>query len=457
MTTVNKYRFYCESENAYKTVWGESPPTKCPDESTHTIDEESITIVNNITENDVRVKSKTTNASFIDNNVFVDGAIKIDLLKTAFEDLSVSQIYPVVQNDFTFSVNPDIINSTTTGVGSVTQDHNMAVISTGASADSSASLASERIIRYKPGMGVRALFTAIYSQGVEGNVQLGGIGNDDDGCFFGFNGPDFGIVRRYDGVDYWTPQSEWNIDTMDGNGLSGQVLDPTKGNIYMIQMQWLGFGAIRFFIEEKNSGRIHPVHIIRYANTHTQTSLCIPIFNMYLSNTNTTNTTDIQLKCPCIAAFIEGTIHRILGPRYGIDNDKFVSVNEFTNILTIHVKTTFNSKKNKIPIQITNMSASTSSKPTVVVLIKNASLSGTPIWQDIATGTDVVEYDTNTTTLTGGRSIMTFCIGPGNGISQYIDPYAIVLEPGNTLTLAARVPSGENTSVSGALNWISDH
>lgn len=456
MTEVNKYRFYCESEAAYKTVWGEHPPTKCPDESTHTIDTESITIVNTVAENDVRVKSKTTNASYIDANVFVDGATKIDLLKTAFEDLSVASPFPIVQTDFVFSVNPDIVDTYTSGVGTVSQSNNMAVISSGASSNSWAQLLSERKIRYKAGMGVRMLMTALFSQGVEGNQQIIGLGNDDDGFFFGFNGPDFGIMRRYSGTDYWTPQSDWNIDKMDGHGLSGQLLDPTKGNIYMIQMQWLGFGAIKFFIEEAHTGRIHPVHIVKYANMYTETSVSVPIFNIVLESRNTTNTTDILLKSPCISAFIEGTIHRILGPRYGIDNDKFVSSNNFTNILTIKVKDNYCSKINKIPIQITNITACSSEKVAVVVLIKNAVMSGTPIWTDISINTSVVEYDTNQTTLTGGRSLMTFCIAPGNGSSQYIDPYAIVLDAGCTLTLAARVPTAENTSISAALNWVED-
>jgi hypothetical protein len=224
----------------------------------------------------------------------------------------------------------------------------------------------------------------------------------------------------------------------------------------MIQMQWLGFGAIKFFIEESVSGRIHPVHVISYANMYTETTIGVPIFNIYLESLNTTNTTEIILRTPCISAFIEGTIHQILGPRYGIDNDKFVSSNTFTNILTIRVKNTFYGKLNKIPIQLNNMTACSSQKTAVIVLIKNAVMAGTAIWSDIATQTSVVEYDTNQTTMSGGRSLMTFCIGPGHGFSQSIDPYAIVLDAGCTLTIAARVPTGDNTSVTAALNWIED-
>ena len=456
MTILNKYRFWCETEQVYKTVWDEVTPTKCPDDINHTIDTESITILNTVSDTNVVVKSKTTNDSLINNSVFVDGSTKIDVLKTAFEDLSVAQPFPIVQTDFVFSVNSDIVDTYTTGSGSVSQSGNMAVISSGASANSSATLLSERKIRYRAGMGVRMLVTGVFSPGVEGSTQLLGLGNDDDGFFFGYNGTEFGIMRRCDGVDYWTSKTDWNIDRMDGTGLSGQNLNTSMGNIYMIQLQWLGFGAIKFFIEESISGRIHPIHIIRFANTSITTTVSCPIFNIMLQSKNTTNTTNIVLKTPCISAFIEGTVFRILGPRFGIDNDKIITSNTFTNILTIRVKDTFSGKTNKIPIQINNMTASTSMKPVVIVLIKNASINGTSEWRDISTQNSVVEYDTNATTLNGGRSLMTFCIGPGNGISQIIDPYAIVIDAGCTLTIAARVPNSQNTSVSAALNWIED-
>jgi hypothetical protein len=456
-TTVNKYRIFCETESAYKTVWGEEVPTLCPSDTAHTIDTDTITIVDTVTQNDVVVKSQTTNSTYIPQNVFVDGSTKIDVLKTAFEDLSVAQPFPIVQTDFVFSVNPDIIDTVEYGSGTVTQSGNMAVISSGAASNSYARLLSERQIRYKPGMGVRMLATSVMTPGVEGNTQILGIGNNSDGFFFGYNGPDFGIMRRCGGVDHWTPQTQWNVDRMDGTGLSGQTLHTSNGNIYMIQMQWLGFGAIKFFIEETNSGRIHPVHVIRYANTSPNTTVQVPIFNVCLESKNTTNTSDVVIKTPCISAFIEGTIHRILGPRYGIDNDKYLSENVFTNILTIRVKTSYNGKTNKIPIHINNLSASTSRKPIVIVLIKNATIVGDSAWKDINTVTSVVEYDTLGTTLTGGRSLKTFCIGPGSGYSQTIDSYAIVIDAGCTLTIAARVPTAENTSISAAINWMEDH
>jgi len=45
MADIFKYRFWCNTEAAVKEVWGENPPTQCPTNEAHTIDEDSITII----------------------------------------------------------------------------------------------------------------------------------------------------------------------------------------------------------------------------------------------------------------------------------------------------------------------------------------------------------------------------------------------------------------------------
>ena len=45
MPVVNRYRIWCQTEAAYVYVWAESEPTLCPTDSGHTIDADSIAIV----------------------------------------------------------------------------------------------------------------------------------------------------------------------------------------------------------------------------------------------------------------------------------------------------------------------------------------------------------------------------------------------------------------------------
>ena len=51
MTTLYHWRFFCETENTYVYKWDTVAPTKCPNDTTDTIDTNSITIVEEITDN----------------------------------------------------------------------------------------------------------------------------------------------------------------------------------------------------------------------------------------------------------------------------------------------------------------------------------------------------------------------------------------------------------------------
>lgn len=59
MSIVYKYRLYCQSESKYKMVWGEENivPTKCPDDSNHTIS--SVSIVEKKGDNIVKIQEES--------------------------------------------------------------------------------------------------------------------------------------------------------------------------------------------------------------------------------------------------------------------------------------------------------------------------------------------------------------------------------------------------------------
>src|SRR5210317_1039571 len=52
----------------------------------------------------------------------------------------------------------------------------------------------------------------------------------------------------------WTPQTSFNIDTLDGNGPSGITINPQKLNVYQINFRWLGSGELRYAMENPVNG-----------------------------------------------------------------------------------------------------------------------------------------------------------------------------------------------------------
>ena len=60
------------------------------------------------------------------------------------------------------------------------------------------------------------------------------------------NKPTAEYVQISKTIDKKIPQSEWNLDTMDGDGPSGYNLDLTKMQMFYIDYSWYGAGFVRF-------------------------------------------------------------------------------------------------------------------------------------------------------------------------------------------------------------------
>ena len=58
MASVNNYRFRCVTEDANVFTWGEVAPTLCPNDSAHTVDLNTLTVIGSVASNDVIVANE---------------------------------------------------------------------------------------------------------------------------------------------------------------------------------------------------------------------------------------------------------------------------------------------------------------------------------------------------------------------------------------------------------------
>jgi len=65
------------------------------------------------------------------------------------------------------------------------------------------------------------------------------------------------------------PQSQWNIDKLDGTGPSGYVIDLGKMQMWYIDYSWYGAGFIRWGVRATN-GQIYYCHKLANNNTNTE-------------------------------------------------------------------------------------------------------------------------------------------------------------------------------------------
>ncbi len=398
---------------------------------------------------------ETEAGEFLNVPVSPSGKLQVDIPTTAFGEVSMAEKTPQVQLQFPYNINSAQVIAFPGNGGSVGNGNSHANMSTGTEADGFALLLSRDVLKYNAGQGAVARFTALFTTGVADSEQCIGCGNALNGFFFGYNGADFGVLRRsggkpelreleitvgsttaedititLDGIavtdvtvtnsgdatitareiadhsfanvgtgwgarvagnkitfisiepisksgvysitnattatgdfsligagqaptNVWEAQTTWNMDTMDGEGLSHMDLDHTKGNVYQISFQWLGYGMITFSIENSESGQLIPVHRIKYGNLHTAPSVANPSFPMFASATNMGNTSNLTLQTASMAAFLEGR-DGALGPQFSVT--KLLAYGTGTDerpILTIRNKQVYQGIINQVRIQPT--------------------------------------------------------------------------------------------------------
>lgn len=387
----------------------------------------------------------------LENNVTANIAVDVPL--TAFGEVMVAEPTSIINLQFPYNINTDIVSTTTANGGTVTQANSFAVLQTSAANNGSAEFSSKKAIHYFAGQGVSVKFTAIFTTGVADNTQIVGIGDSDDGFFFGYNGATFGILHRNATANNWIAQDDWNVDIMKGAGVSGMTLNPTKGNVYWIQFQWLGFGAINFYIEDQFTGTFQQVHQIKYANQNTAVTLTNPTLPLHAKTINSGNASNITLKVPSFVGFIEGKETNGL-LRNCITNRKTGITTEL-NILTIRNNSTFVAKTNKVRVFPDAFSAGITGTGDTIIRVKlNATLGGIPAYTNINANTSVVAYDVAGTTVTGGRLLYAFMVD-GNSTSNIDASYLeLQLNPGDILTISGEnYAGGAGVAINVSVSW----
>jgi hypothetical protein len=478
--------------------------------------------------------------------------------KTAFGEGSVAEPTPVVQLQFPYNINTDLIEKRENNLGSITQADGMAVMQSGASANSAAHMLSRIPVKYNPGQGALIRFTALFTTGVANSVQVAGVGEVGDGLFFGYNGTTFSILRREKGVpeiqtltisagagsssgnitinldgvskvvavvlndtarevavkiadadfsdtglgwsatvnnatiifkawsdgnkggafslddtadstgaagtfaetvagvsttNNFTAQSSWNADKFDGTGESGVTLDPTKGNVYEIKYQWLGFGLITFSIEDPDDGDYHVVHRIAYANANIEPSLQNPTLPLHIMSKNVSNTSNLTIKTSSMAGFVEGKNVGLSVLNSKSNNITNLAATELP-ILSVKNRVVHQSALNRVAVKSEFVSLATeSSKPVIFRIRLNPTLTGTPAFADVDAATSVVATDTAASGVSGGRVLLTTVLGKLD--SEIINFHELdkAIEPGEVFVITAEATSGSSQEVTVSLTW----
>lgn len=246
----------------------------------------------------------------------------------------------------------------------------------------------------------------------------------------------------------FVPQTSWNIDVLDGSGSvnnpSGSLLDTTKGNLFYVQFQYLGFGFIEFGIEDPATTEMIPVHRIKYANSNILPNFSNPTLPFVVSSRNTTCTSAISLKTASCAGFVQGKIYRLSTVTA---TNVIKEVVDTTNTYVFSVRSAFVwsgrfNQKSIIPMMI-NVSNFGANFVQVYVyrystLDNNAQFAPIEDWS-------VAELDTSSTSFSGGQLKVTAGVCSGQDVTIDMDDIDIAVEQNSAITVIAKAVGGTSS------------
>jgi hypothetical protein len=383
---------------------------------------------------------------------------------SAFGDLRVVEISPIFHSSFEYTVdNTEITTNSVVAGGTVTQADGMAVIGTSTTTGSTAILQSKTHARYHAGFGGLMRVSALFTAGVSGTVQYAGLADTagssatvKNGYMVGYDGTTFGFHRFQNDTKISVAQTSWD-DPMDGTGESGMLLDSSRLNVFFIQFQYLGAGAIKLWVE-REQGDLVLAHSIQYANSYTSPSVHNPNFYAMFIAKNGATTSNVVIKTGSYGYFVEGKTSHIEyhQPQFATGLREKTTVTTETAIFTIRCRSTYASKTNFIDIQlerlVASIEATSANNLGSVRLVKNATLGGSPSYADINTNNSVVEIDTAGTTVTGGTTLLAIPLAGKNDKSiENVTDYKFILQAGESITVAGT--SANSATIVAAIMW----
>lgn len=398
-----------------------------------------------------------------------------DPTRDAFNRFRVSDPVTLFDSNFEFDRQLFLWDEITTGDGVasyVTNSSYVRMFADNTSGAASVIRQTYEYFKYQPGKSKLILATGVMEEsgGVAGvTARIGcfdnhsdksGTGNDvgGDGVFFQLSGTTMGVgIRSYVGgsqTDTVVNQSSWNIDTMDGNGPSGITIDPSKTLIYVIDIEWLGVGSVRFGFAV--DGVIHYCHQANHANLTLQVPYMRTATLPVRYEISTTGTNSGAMRQICSTVISEGGFSPS-GPIYKGSRAAVTTVGtSFEPIVAIRNDVTGKKRGTLSPLALTVIG--TSNDNLEWALIHNPSLTGAS-FADFGTNS-IAEIDSSASALTGGTIIDGgFLVGSNAGgipfasvVRSTLRARASINGTPENLVLAVRTLSG-TASATGSLTW----
>jgi len=273
---------------------------------------------------------------------------------------------------------------------------------------------TKRYFNYQAGKSLLVMLTGVLANATNAGIRsrIGFFDDDNDktvdsggnGIFFEYSSGTVKIVKRsfISGaqVDTAVEQGDWSEgDQLDGNGLSGITLDPTKAQIFWMDLEWLGVGTVRCGII--HNGQYIVLHKFHHANSLASVYMTRASLPVRYEIEQITGSSAASMKQICCTVISEGGHHKT-GRIFSRPRTTTVSINAtLLPIISIRLRAGYERAMLQL---ISSDILTTANQQLIYQVYYGATITGGSWVSQDATNSGV-EYNVSATAISGGRLI----------------------------------------------------
>jgi hypothetical protein len=315
----------------------------------------------------------------------------------SFSRLRVSNPSGLWQAQMTYNIPSLVYESIITGVGAAIaydatnrrSTHTFASTANGGKAY----LQSYEYIPYQPGKSQLALVTFNFIEPAANTLKFAGLSDGTNGIEFQQYGSVVQVVLYSSSTNgnQVVPQSAWNIDKLDGEGISGITLDLTKTQILVIDFQALYAGRVRVGFDI--DGSIVYFHQFLHANRVATPYIAEATLPIRCGMTcNGTSSTTMRFICASVIS--EGGQEDAGSYYHSIEGTGTAGNNTPVHILSIRPKLLFNSIKTRVKFNLDSIDFAVTGNTSVKFqIVIGQAISGNTTFSDVNLAYSAFEYN----------------------------------------------------------------
>ena len=329
-----------------------------------------------------------------------------------FGRIKVSDGYSIFDSSHRYAQNGDFSDIIETGATvDYLANQSTATLNVTTTSGSKVYRESKRVFPYQPGKSLQILQTFVFAPAKTNLRQRVGYFSRQNGFYLEQDGTTISLVKRTfitgSVVETRIPQSQWNVDTLDGNGPSDIVLDLSKAQILFAEYEWLGVGSVRMgFAIDGYFIICHQFNHANHIDTTYMTTATLPI-RYEIENTGTTASSS-TMKQVCVSVvsnggyFRDSHIHTVVRPTTTVGTS-------FYPLIAIRMAS---GKTDSVILpNIINLFPTTSDDFEYAIVKNPSSITG-GTWVTHATGN--VEYNISATAMGAGENLVDGFFGSTN-------------------------------------------